>query len=44
LNVNRFNSAFDFYEKLGFEKVGEEDVELDFGYLMEDYILEKKLV
>jgi ribosomal protein S18 acetylase RimI-like enzyme len=43
LNVNRFNSAFDFYEKLGFEKVGEEDIELDFGYLMEDYNLEKKL-
>ena len=43
LNVNRFNSAFNFYKKLGFEKVGEEDIELDFGYLMEDYILEKKL-
>ncbi len=43
LNVNRFNTAFNFYKKLGFEKVGEEDVELDFGYLMEDYILEKKL-
>jgi GNAT superfamily N-acetyltransferase len=44
LNVNRFNSAFNFYKKLGFEKVGEEDIELDFGYLMEDYNLEKKLV
>ena len=43
LNVNRFNSAYNFYEKLGFEKVGEEDIELDFGYLMEDYKLEKKL-
>lgn len=43
LNVNRFNSAFDFYKKIGFEKVGEEDIELDFGYLMEDYKLEKKL-
>jgi GNAT superfamily N-acetyltransferase len=44
LNVNRFNSAFNFYKKLGFEKVGEEDIELDFGYLMEDYILEKKML
>ena len=43
LNVNRFNTAFNFYKKLGFEKVGEEDIELDFGYLMEDYILEKNL-
>ena len=43
LNVNRYNTAYNFYEKLGFEKVGEEDIELDFGYLMEDYILEKKL-
>ena len=43
LNVNRFNTAYYFYEKLGFEKVGEEDVELDFGYLMEDYKMEKKL-
>ena len=44
LNVNRFNTAFSFYEKLGFEKVGEEDVVLDFGYLMEDYKLEKRLL
>ena len=43
LNVNRFNSALHFYQKLGFKKVGEEDIELDFGYLMEDYILEKRL-
>jgi GNAT superfamily N-acetyltransferase len=43
LNVNRFNSALHFYQKLGFEKVGEEDIELDFGYFMEDYILEKRL-
>jgi GNAT superfamily N-acetyltransferase len=44
LNVNRFNTAFNFYEKLGFEKVGEEDVVLDYGYLMEDYNLEKRLL
>ena len=44
LNVNRFNSALHFYQKLGFEKVGEEDIELDFGYLMEDYNLEKRLL
>lgn len=43
LNVNRFNKAFDFYIKLGFECIGEEDVELDYGYLMEDFKMLKKL-
>jgi len=43
LNVNRFNKAFDFYTKLGFECIGEEDVELDYGYLMEDFKMLKKL-
>ncbi|HLA55084.1 MAG TPA: GNAT family N-acetyltransferase [Flavobacterium sp.] len=43
LNVNRSNKALGFYEKLGFEIVGEEDIELDHGYLMEDFIMEKRL-
>jgi GNAT superfamily N-acetyltransferase len=43
LNVNRFNKAVTFYQKLGFEIVGKEDIELDHGYLMEDYKLEKKI-
>lgn len=43
LNVNKFNKALSFYQKNGFEIVSEEDIELDFGYLMEDYIMEKKL-
>ena len=43
LNVNRFNKAFDFYIKIGFECIGEEDIELDFGYLMEDFKMLKKL-
>jgi GNAT superfamily N-acetyltransferase len=43
LNVNRFNKAFDFYTKLDFECIGEEDVELDYGYLMEDFKMLKKL-
>ena len=43
LNVNRFNSAFDFYTKIGFECIGEEDIELDFGYLMEDFKMLKKI-
>jgi len=44
LNVNRFNMAQFFYKKLGFEIVAAEDVPLDHGYLMEDFIMEKPLV
>jgi len=43
LNVNRYNNAQFFYKKMGFEIVGEEDVKLDHGYLMEDYVMEKLL-
>lgn len=43
LNVNRFNPAIHFYEKLGFENIGSEDVEIGNGYLMEDFMMEKKL-
>jgi ribosomal protein S18 acetylase RimI-like enzyme len=43
LNVNRFNNAFLFYLKLNYEVVGEENIDIGNGYLMEDYKLEKKL-
>lgn len=43
LNVNRFNKALNFYNRIGFEIIGEEDINIGNGYLMEDYILEKKL-
>lgn len=43
LNVNKFNNALSFYQKTGFEVVAEEVIELDFGYLMEDYVMEKQL-
>jgi GNAT superfamily N-acetyltransferase len=43
LNVNRFNTAITFYKKMGFAIVKEVDIELDHGYLMEDYIMEKSL-
>lgn len=43
LNVNRFNKAIDFYKKQGFEVIGEEDIDIGEGYLMEDYIMEKKI-
>ncbi|UUC47111.1 GNAT family N-acetyltransferase [Flavobacterium cerinum] len=43
LNVNRFNKAIDFYTRQGFEVVGEENIDIGEGYLMEDYIMEKKI-
>lgn len=43
LNVNRNNSAKFFYQKLGFEIIGEEDVDIGEGYFMWDYVMEKKL-
>tara|TARA_B100001105_G_C22224764_1_gene371251 strand:+ start:165 stop:662 length:498 start_codon:yes stop_codon:yes gene_type:complete len=44
LNVNRFNKAVNFYKKAGFEKAGEEDINIGNGYLMEDFIMKKELV
>ncbi|MGE6355101.1 GNAT family N-acetyltransferase [Flavobacterium sp. NPDC079362] len=43
LNVNRFNTALGFYKKIGFEVAQEVDIEIGNGYLMEDYVMEKKL-
>jgi GNAT superfamily N-acetyltransferase len=43
LNVNRFNKAHAFYEKMGFQVVAEEDLAIGNGYLMEDYKMELKI-
>ena len=43
LNVNRFNKACAFYQKMGFEIVAQEDLEIGNGYLMEDYKMQKKI-
>lgn len=40
LNVNRYNTAVRFYEGIGFVKIGEEDIEIGNGYLMEDFIMQ----
>jgi len=39
LNVNRFNKATGFYEHIGFRVIGEEDIDIGNGYLMEDYVM-----
>lgn len=43
LNVNRFNSALHFYQKIGFEIIDEVNIEIGNGYLMEDYIMKKSV-
>lgn len=43
LNVNRFNTALNFYKKIGFEIKETVDIEIGNGYLMEDYVMGKKL-
>lgn len=43
LQVNRHNKAKSFYEKLGFEVIKEIKLDIGHGYIMDDYIMEKKL-
>ena len=43
LQVNRHNKAKSFYEKLGFEVIKEIKLDIGQGYIMDDYIMEKKL-
>lgn len=43
LNVNRFNPALHFYERLGFRNVASEDILIGEGYYMNDFVLEKQV-
>ena len=43
LNVNRNNTALHFYKKLGFKIIAEEDIDIDNGYFMNDYVMELPL-
>jgi ribosomal protein S18 acetylase RimI-like enzyme len=43
LQVNRFNKAKNFYEKLGFIVIEEKDFDIGNGFFMNDYVMEKKL-
>jgi diamine N-acetyltransferase len=40
LNVNRFNLARRFYERLGFRVIREEDIDIGHGYFMNDFVME----
>jgi ribosomal protein S18 acetylase RimI-like enzyme len=43
LNVNRNNKSVQFYQKLGFEIIREEDIDIGNGYFMNDYVMLKKI-
>lgn len=44
LNVNRNNVAVKFYQTVGFAVVGQENIDIGNGFLMEDYIMDKPIV
>ncbi|HUC83329.1 MAG TPA: GNAT family N-acetyltransferase [Flavisolibacter sp.] len=44
LNVNRHNKAKGFYERMGFAVIAEQKIDIGSGYVMDDYIMEKRLV
>ncbi|WP_343667578.1 GNAT family N-acetyltransferase [Chitinophaga sp.] len=43
LNVNKYNKARSFYEKIGFEVYEEKDIDIGNGYWMNDFIMRKAL-
>ena len=40
LNVNKYNNAIHFYNKLGFTKMKDEVIDIGNGYVMDDYVME----
>ena len=44
LNVNKFNKALNFYQKMGFQIIEVVNIEIGNGYLMEDFVMEKQII
>jgi ribosomal protein S18 acetylase RimI-like enzyme len=44
LNVNRNNKAKNFYERLGFKVIREEDIDIGNHFFMNDYVMEKAII
>lgn len=44
LNVNRNNTAKEFYKKKGFVIVREEDIDIGNGFFMNDYVMAKEIM
>lgn len=42
LNVNRYNTAQNFYQKLGFTIAKQEVINIGNGYVMDDYVMEMR--
>lgn len=42
LNVNRNNKALQFYQKIGFKIIAEEDIDIGNEFYMNDYVMELK--
>jgi diamine N-acetyltransferase len=42
LNVNRQNKALQFYQRIGFKIIAEEDIDIGNGYYMNDYVMEMR--
>ena len=43
LNVNRHNTAINFYKKIGFSVLKKEDVDIGNGYFMNDFVMQLPL-
>ncbi len=43
LNVNKYNSAQDFYRRIGFTVAYEEVIDIGNGYIMDDFVMEKEV-
>ncbi|MBC9796383.1 GNAT family N-acetyltransferase [Sinomicrobium weinanense] len=40
LNVNKYNPAIGFYERIGFKKTAEEVISIGNGYVMDDFVMD----
>ena len=43
LNVNKFNKAVSFYERVGFQQIDSEILEIGNGFVMDDFVMQKML-
>lgn len=43
LNVNKYNKAVCFYEYIGFQVIGQENIDIGEGFLMEDFVMQKPI-
>ena len=43
LNVNKYNNAKNFYEKVGFSIIREEVIDIGNNYIMDDFVMQKEI-